>query len=78
MSKRGNSRVRRMLYMGALAAIRTDTPFKRTYQHLCHEGKAPMSALGAIMRKLLIVARGVLVHDEDYNPNRVSTPVDPE
>lgn len=78
MSKRGNGRVRRMLYMGALAAIRTDTPFKRTYQHLCHEGKAPMSALGAIMRKLLIVARGVLVHDEDYNPNRVSTPVEPD
>lgn len=77
MSKRGNSRVRRMLYMGAMAAIRTDTPFARTYQHLRDEGKAPMSALGAVMRKLLIVCRGVLVHEEDYNPDRVSAPADP-
>ena len=77
MSKRGNSRVRRMLYMGAMAAIRTDTPFTRTYQHLREEGKAPLSALGAVMRKLLIVCRGVLVHGQDYNPDRVSTPHDP-
>lgn len=77
MSKRGNSRVRRMLYLGAMAAIRGDTPFTRTYQHLRDEGKAPMSALGAIMRKLLIVCRGVLVHGEDYAPDRVSTPTDP-
>ena len=78
MSKRGNSRVRRMLYMGAMAAIQSNTPFKKTYEHLLHEGKAPMSALGAIMRKLLIVARGVLVHEEDYNPDRVSTPAESE
>ena len=63
---------------GAMAAIQSNTPFKRTYEHLLHEGKAPMSALGAIMRKLLIVARGVLVHEEDYNPDRVSTPAESE
>lgn len=72
MSKRGNSRVRRMLYMGAMAAIRVEGPFARTYQHLLDEGKAPMSALGAIMRKLLVVCRGVLINEEDYNPERVS------
>jgi len=72
MSKRGNSRVRRMLYMGAMAAIRVEGPFARTYQHLLAEGKAPMSALGAIMRKLLVVCRGVLINNEDYNPQRVS------
>jgi transposase len=72
MSKRGNGRVRRMLYMGAMAAIRVDGPFARTYQHLVSEGKAPMSALGAIMRKLLVVCRGVLINEEDYNPDRVS------
>lgn len=72
MSKRGNSRVRRMLYMGAMAAIRVEGPFASTYQHLLDEGKAPMSALGAIMRKLLVVCRGVLINNEDYNPDRVS------
>jgi len=72
MSKHGNSRVRRMLYMGAMAAIRADGPFADTYHHLLAEGKAPMSALGAIMRKLLVVCRGVLVNNEDYNPARVS------
>lgn len=75
MSKRGNGRVRRMLYMGAMAAIRVDGPFSDTYQHLLEEGKAPMSALGAIMRKLLVVCRGVLVNNEDYNPERVSVHV---
>ena len=72
MSKRGNGRVRRMLYMGAMAAIRDEGPFARTYQHLLDEGKAPMSALGAIMRKLLVVCRGVLVNQADYDPARVS------
>jgi transposase len=72
MSKRGNSRVRRMLYMGAMAAIRAEGPFAHTYQHLLDEGKAPMSALGAIMRKLLVVCRGVLINNEDYDPERVS------
>jgi transposase len=75
MSKRGNGRVRRMLYMGAMAAIRVDGPFADTFQHLLDEGKAPMSALGAIMRKLLVVCRGVLINNEDYNPERVSVHV---
>lgn len=73
MSKHGNSRVRHMLYMGAMAAVRVEGPFSDTYQHLLEEGKVPMSALGAIMRKLLVVCRGVLVSNEDYNPERVST-----
>ena len=74
MSKRGNGRVRRMLYMGALAAVRGDTPFRATYLHLRAQGKPPLSALGAIMRKLLVVCRGVLLHDEDYDPARVHKP----
>lgn len=78
MSKRGNSRVRRMLYMGAMAAIRDQGPFARTYQHLLDEGKAPMSALGAIMRKLLVVCRGVLVNQADYDPERVSSRHSPD
>lgn len=72
MSKRGNGRVRRMLYLGAMSAIRDKGPFAATYQHLLDEGKAPMSALGAIMRKLLVVCRGVLLANADYDPARVS------
>lgn len=77
MSKRGNARVRHMLYMGAMTAIRDGGPFAQTYQHLLDEGKAPMSALGAIMRKLLVVCRGVLVTQADYDPTRVSRPNHP-
>jgi transposase len=71
MSKRGNNRVRRMLYLGAMAAIRTEGPFQETYQRLLAEGKAPMSALGAIMRKLIVVCRGVLIHNQDYSPELI-------
>ena len=69
MCKKGNPRVRRALYLSALAAIRGSNDLQRTYQRLLEEGKSPMSALGAVMRKLLVVMRALLITDTPYDPD---------
>ena len=42
---------------------------RRFYQRLVDNGKAPMAALGALMRKLLFLARSKLVHNTRYDPD---------
>ncbi len=69
MSKTGRSRIRHALYMPAMAAIRGDNDFRAMYERLCAKGKSHMSALGAVMRKLLCVMRAVLIHNVPYDPN---------
>jgi len=70
MCKRGNRRVRKALYMSALAVLRTQYPnsLKAMYLCLCDHGKEKKSALGALMRKQLTVMRAVLIHGVPYNP----------
>jgi len=53
ISKRGNARLRAVLYMNALAAIRYDRGARRFYARLVARGKKRMQALVAVMRKLL-------------------------
>lgn len=69
MTKHGNSRVRQMLYLAALAAVRGSNTLSTSYEHLLREGKAPKSALGAVMRKILVLCRAVLLSGQDYDPN---------
>lgn len=69
MCKCGNSRIRKALYMAALAAIRKEGDFQRCYQNLLQRGKSRMAALGAIMRKLLTVMRAILIHKQPYDPH---------
>ena len=68
MSKIGSPRVRKALYMAALATIRQDNQIAAMYRSMVRAGKAKKSALGAVMRKLLLTMRAVLVHDQPYNP----------
>jgi transposase len=68
MTKRGSGRVRQVLYMGAMAATRTRSPMAEFYRRLVKEGKPEMVALGALMRKILVTCRAVLVEEQDYNP----------
>jgi len=56
----GRSRPRRMLYLAALAAKRSDPTFKRFVQHLIDRGKAKKVAIVALMRKLIEAANLVL------------------
>lgn len=69
LCKRGNPRLRRALYMPAMAAIRLAGAFQDLYERLLAKGKSRMAALAAVMHKLLRVAYGVLKHRQPYAPS---------
>lgn len=50
----GRAKVRSVLYMATLSAVRCDPVLKDFYQRLLARGKLPMVALVACMRKLLV------------------------
>jgi transposase len=68
MCKQGSARVRAVLYMAASCAVRFNPDMKMFYEHLLAQGKERRSALGAIMRKLLVVMRALAKSDKDYLP----------
>lgn len=68
LCKQGNPYVRQILYMAALAATRKDNHFSRTYHRLVANGKEKMVALGAVMRKILLVMRAILISGKAYDP----------
>ena len=53
ISKVGNARLRAILYMNALSAVRHDRGTRLFFAQLVARGKKPMQALVAVMRKLL-------------------------
>lgn len=67
ISKAGNVHLRRALYMPALVAVRWEPSIQAFYQHLTDQGKAPLKALVAVMRKLLHALHGMLRHDEPFD-----------
>jgi transposase len=69
MCKKGNPRVRQVLYLSALVAVRGRNNLQRTYTRLLTQGKSPMAALGAVMRKLLVVMRALLITNTTYDPD---------
>lgn len=60
LSKTGNSALRKMLYFPAISAARYNPVLKALYERLIAAGKPKMVALAAVMRKLLVLAYGVL------------------
>lgn len=68
LSKQGNPRIRKALYLSAMVAIRGNNQLRITYQKLITQGKPKMVALAAIMRKQLILMRAILISGEPYNP----------
>lgn len=69
MSKSGPPEVRAKLFMSAMVAIRHSVYFKTFYDRLISGGKAKMSALGGVMRKLVHVCYGVLMKQQNYDEN---------
>jgi len=71
MSKQGNSRVRSILYCAAMACLRTknDHCLKRFYNRLVGRGKTHMQALGALMRKIIVLMRALVISGQPFDPD---------
>ena len=72
MSKNGPPEVRAKLYMAAMTAIKHNPYLKGFYERLIGAGKAKMSALGGVMRKLVHICYGVLMKQQTYDENYVA------
>lgn len=66
LSKAGPARIRAVLYMAAVVAMRCNPHVKAVYDRLLARGKSKMSALGAAMRKLVHLCFGVLKTRQPY------------
>ena len=62
--------------MPALVAIRWEPSIRAFYEHLIAQGKKPLVAVVAVMRKLLHAIYGMLRNDADFDGSKVFlTPV---
>ena len=68
LAKQGNGDLRRSLYMATLAAIRSNPVIRPHRDRLLDKGKTKMTAVGACMRHLLLIARAVLKHQTPFDP----------
>ena len=67
ISKRGSSFARCALYMSALSAITADCDFHEFYDHLVEQShKKKMVATVAVMRKMLVTMRAVVITGHPY------------
>ncbi len=69
LSKKGNGRLRKALYMPALSAKRYNPVVRAFCAGLLGRGKAKGAVVGAAMRKLLHIAFGVLKNGVPFDPN---------
>lgn len=67
ISKQGNARMRAALFMPALVAIQRDANVAGFYEHLLARGKSKMTAITAVMRKLLVAIWGMLHHRQAWD-----------
>lgn len=77
LSKKGNARLRAILYMPALSARRCSPAFRTFADRLEANGKSKMAVIGAVMHKLIRVIFAVLKHQIPFDPNyhlSLSTP----
>lgn len=68
LSKMGTSRIRCSLYFPAVTALRCNPAIKKWAAGLQERGKCKMQIIGAVMRKLLHLAFGVLKSGKPYDP----------
>jgi transposase len=73
LSHLGNARLRKALYMPAVVAM-THNPLLACFsQRLLKRGKVKMQVVGAVMRKLLHLAYGILKSQQPFDPNYLSS-----
>jgi transposase len=68
LSKMGTPRIRRSLYFPAITALRCNPVIKQWAAGLRERGKCEMQIIGAVMRKLIHLAYGVLKSGKPYDP----------
>lgn len=68
LSKFGNPRLRKALYMPAMSAIRFNEHLKPFVTRLQNNGLTPKAIIGAVMRKLLHIIFGMLKNNQPFNP----------
>ena len=71
ISKRGNTHLRRAVYMPALVAIQHDQHVRAFHDRLIARGLKPLQAIVAVMRKLLHAISAVLRHRTAYDPTKL-------
>lgn len=69
LSKTGNKRLRKALYMPAIVAKKHNPILTEFYDRLIKKGKPKKVALCAVMRKLLVLSYGVLKSEKEFDPN---------
>jgi transposase len=69
LSKQGHSSIRRALYMPALTAMSRTAWGKAFRDRLLAAGKPKKLILGALMRKIVAIAYGVLKSGQPFNPS---------
>lgn len=69
LCKTGNSRLRKALYMPAIVALRFNPTLKIFADRLAAAGKHKRLIIGAVMRKLLVLAYGVLRSKKRFDAN---------
>jgi transposase len=69
LSKTGNSRVRKALFLPAMVAKRYNPIVSAFCDRLAQRGKTKMQIVGAAMRKLVHIAFGVLKTGKMFDPN---------
>jgi transposase len=74
ISKVGNVRIRRALYMPALVAIRCEPRVRAFYNKLLDRGKKPIVAVVAVMRKLLHSIYGMFKHGAPFDGDKFYQP----
>jgi transposase len=74
LSKIGNAFLRKALFLPAAVARRWCKPLKPWIALLEARKLSPLAIRGAIMRKLLHIAFGVLKHQKPFNPSLVFMP----
>jgi transposase len=70
LARGGGASVRRVLFMAALGLKAKGGCLKAWAQALEEKGKTKMCTVGALMRKLLLIARAVLCKNEDFSAEK--------
>lgn len=73
LSKAGNARLRKGLFLPTQTAVRFNPVLARFFARLVDAGKPKMQAIGACMRKLVMICYGVLKNRKPFDPNWTST-----